>query len=234
LAPSEEDPLKHNTVLIALSLLNALFFGLHLTGDIVFGIEQGGREILVGVLILAVCLYGAVGLPERLAGYIILLLGGLASALLPVIHTMARPLGEQFAQLPGGFFFIWTLLTTGATGSSHLSCPCRQSGAFDSAGVLPRKDRYERMIGIVFLGDLNVNLELVKRGHAWAYRQYMRTEDSALCINEAAARTAKKGLWASRERPVAPWEWRRKKTRAAFTDYSRETAPLCIAAIGKS
>ena len=84
--------MKHNTVLIALSLLNALFFGLHLTGDIVFGIDQGGREILVGVLILAVYLYGAVGLPERLAGYIILLLGGLASALLPVIHTMGRPL----------------------------------------------------------------------------------------------------------------------------------------------
>jgi hypothetical protein len=62
--------LKHNTVLIVLSLLNALFFGLHLTGDIVFGIEKGGREILVGVLILAVYLYGAVGLPERLTGYI--------------------------------------------------------------------------------------------------------------------------------------------------------------------
>lgn len=107
--------MKHNTVLIALSLLNALFFGLHLTGDIVFGIEAGGREILVGVLILAVYLYGAVGLPERLSGYIILLLGGLASAALPFVHT-ARPLGERFAQLPGGFFFIWTLLTMGATG----------------------------------------------------------------------------------------------------------------------
>ena len=108
--------MKRTTVLIVLSLLNALFFALHLTGDIVFGIEEGGREILVGVLILAVYLYGAVGLPERLAGYIILLLGGLASAGLPVIHTMGRPLGERFAELPGGFFFIWTLLTTGATG----------------------------------------------------------------------------------------------------------------------
>ena len=107
--------MKHNTALIVLSLLNALFFGLHLTGDIVFGIESGGREILVGVLILAVYLYGAVGLPERLAGYILLLLGGLASAALPVVHT-GRPLGERFAQLPGGFLFIWTLLTMGATG----------------------------------------------------------------------------------------------------------------------
>jgi hypothetical protein len=108
--------LKHNPALIVLSLLNVLFFALHLTGDIVFGMEQGGPEILVGVLIMAVYLYGAVGLPERFAGYIILLLGGLASAGLPVLHTMGRPLGERFAQLPGGFFFIWTLLTTGATG----------------------------------------------------------------------------------------------------------------------
>ena len=108
--------MKLNTALIVLSLLNATFFGLHLTGDIVFGIEEGGRDILVGVLILAVYLYGAVGLPERLGGYIILFLGGLASAALPVIHTMGSPLGERFAQLPGGFLFIWTLLTTGATG----------------------------------------------------------------------------------------------------------------------
>jgi hypothetical protein len=113
--------LKNDTVLIVLSLLNALFFGLHLTGDIVFGIEKGGREILVGVLILAVYLYaavfsyGAVGLPARLIGYSVLLLGGLASAALPVLHT-ARPLGERFAELPGGFSFIWTLLTVGATG----------------------------------------------------------------------------------------------------------------------
>ena len=107
--------MNRNTVLVVLSLLNALFFALHLTGDVVFGLETGGRDILVGVLILAVYLYGAVGLPERLAGYIILLLGGLASAALPVLHT-GRPLGERFAQLPGGFFFIWTLLTVGATG----------------------------------------------------------------------------------------------------------------------
>ena len=46
--------MKRNTALIVLSVLNALFFGLHLTGDIVFGLERGGREILVGVLILAV------------------------------------------------------------------------------------------------------------------------------------------------------------------------------------
>jgi len=94
------------------------------------------------------------------------------------------------------------------------------------------QDRYERMIGIVFRGDLNVNLELVKRGHAWAYRKYMRKEDAELCILEAAARTAKRGLWAAKERPIVPWEWRRKATRASPTDYSSETAASCIASIG--
>ena len=108
--------MKANTALIVLSLLNSLLFGLHLTGDIVFGIDRGGRESLIGVLILAVYLYGAIGLPERLAGLVILLLGGLASSLMPVLHTMGRPLGERFGQLPGGFFYIWTLLTMGATG----------------------------------------------------------------------------------------------------------------------
>ncbi len=96
------------------------------------------------------------------------------------------------------------------------------------------QDRYERMIGIVFRGHLNVNLELVKRGHAWAYRKYMRKIDSDLCINEAAARTAKRSLWAlQKDQRVAPWEWRRKKSLASFTDYSKEAAANCIAAIGK-
>jgi endonuclease YncB( thermonuclease family) len=97
------------------------------------------------------------------------------------------------------------------------------------------QDRYERMIGIVFLGDLNVNLELVRRGHAWAYRRYMRKADSELCIAEAAARTAKRGLWAlPADQWVAPWEWRRRKSLPEVTDYSQETVARCIAAIGKS
>lgn len=108
--------MKNDTALTVLSLLSAFLFGVHLTGDIMFGLERGGREILVGVLILAVYLYGAVGLRQRVAGYLILLLGGLGSAAMPVIHTMGRPLGERFAQQPGGFWFIWTLLTVGATG----------------------------------------------------------------------------------------------------------------------
>ena len=130
--------MRHNTVLIVLSLLNALFFGLHLTGDIVFGLEKGGREILVGVLILAVYLYGAVGLPERLAGYIILLLGGLASAALPSCTRWEGPSASDSLSCRVGSSSSGRCSRRGRRGSSHSSCPCRQSGASDSAGVLLR------------------------------------------------------------------------------------------------
>lgn len=88
------------------------------------------------------------------------------------------------------------------------------------------------MIGIGLLGDLNVNRELIKRGHAWAYRKYMRKPDSELCIQEAASRASKRGLWAAKEHPIAPWECRSKKRRASPTYYLRDTAADCIASIG--
>jgi hypothetical protein len=33
---------------------------------------------------------------------------------------------------------------------------------------------------------------------------------------------------------IAPWEWRRRKERDAFTDYPRETGAGCIVAIEKA
>jgi endonuclease YncB( thermonuclease family) len=95
------------------------------------------------------------------------------------------------------------------------------------------QDRYDRMIGIVYRGDLNVNLDLVKRGHAWAYRKYLRKADAEFCVQEAAARTAEQGLWGAKEQPIAPWEWRRRRVLDALTNNSYDTADTCIAAIGK-
>lgn len=95
------------------------------------------------------------------------------------------------------------------------------------------QDRYDRLTATVFLDDLNVNAELVRRGFAWAYRRYMRAADMRLCLAEAGAREAERGLWgATVGRPIAPWEWRRRKQRREFTDYGNETAERCIAAMG--
>ncbi|HZO52697.1 MAG TPA: thermonuclease family protein [Bryobacteraceae bacterium] len=96
------------------------------------------------------------------------------------------------------------------------------------------QDRYERLVGIVYLQNKNINAELIRAGHAWAFRRYMRKADAELCALEAAARQAHRGLWKLKtaER-IAPWEYRSRKSRHSFTDYANETASQCIAAIGK-
>ena len=70
-------------------------------------------------------------------------------------------------------------------------------------------DEYGRTVGVVYLEDVNVNLELVKAGHAWWYRQYAG-RDGELRAAEQEARQARLGLWADAE-PVPPWDWRRGK-----------------------
>ena len=67
-------------------------------------------------------------------------------------------------------------------------------------------DRYGRSIGRIWLGDRDINRELVAGGHAWVYRRYMT--DNSLLKEEAAAREKAQGLW-SMPNPIPPWDWRR-------------------------
>jgi endonuclease YncB( thermonuclease family) len=66
-------------------------------------------------------------------------------------------------------------------------------------------DRYGRVVGRVYIGDLDVNAEQIKRGMAWIYRKYNR--DRSLLALEQEARGAKRGLWTD-PNPVPPWEYR--------------------------
>lgn len=74
-------------------------------------------------------------------------------------------------------------------------------------------DRYNRKIGEVRVSGLttSVNLEMVKRGYAWHYKQYDKQPvyDAA----EKDARLQKKGLWA-KPGAIPPWEFRKKKKQS--------------------
>lgn len=96
------------------------------------------------------------------------------------------------------------------------------------------QDRYDRLVGIIHMDGMNVNAELIRMGHAWAFRRYMRKSDAELCSLEADARSAKVGVWAldAHER-VAPWEYRSRRNRESFTDYSNETVAMCVSSIGE-
>lgn len=96
------------------------------------------------------------------------------------------------------------------------------------------QDRYDRLVGIIYLGDVNVNSDLVRAGYAWAYRQYMKKSDAKLCALEAQARISKLGLWQTpTDELEAPWEFRNKKLEYV-TDYSEETVRQCVDAIGQN
>jgi micrococcal nuclease len=67
------------------------------------------------------------------------------------------------------------------------------------------RDRYGREIGQVLVNGTDANLEQVKRGLAWVYRQYAK--DRAYFAAEEAARANRIGLW-SQPNPTPPWEFR--------------------------
>lgn len=82
-------------------------------------------------------------------------------------------------------------------------------------------DRYGRVVGRVAVDSLDVNAELIRRGAAWVYRDYLKRPE--LIPMEAEARRQRKGLWAL---PAAdrmpPWAWRRaeRDRRAAAREHA--------------
>lgn len=74
------------------------------------------------------------------------------------------------------------------------------------------KDRYGRIVGRVYIGDLDVSAEMVRQGAAWIYRQYAK--DQALYDLETKARQDRIGLWGLPEAErVPPWEWRHQRRK---------------------
>lgn len=76
--------------------------------------------------------------------------------------------------------------------------------------VVHDTDRYDRKVARVYrLPDgVDINAELVSRGHVWVYRR--RVRDKSLYELERAARAQQLGLWALPEADrQPPWRWRR-------------------------
>lgn len=69
---------------------------------------------------------------------------------------------------------------------------------------------YDREICIIKRMGLDINREMVKRGYAWAYRQYLRSPYASEYIDaEHEARKMRRGIW-QQVNPAPPWEFRMK------------------------
>ena len=71
---------------------------------------------------------------------------------------------------------------------------------------------YKRVIGKVVMNGRDINLEMIKKGIAWHFKKYKKSQpiDERHSYNKAEnyARDKNIGLW-SEENPLPPWEWRK-------------------------
>ena len=102
--------MKNSILLIVMSLVSILLLSIHVSQDVIRGADTWGRQSLIGVGILVLLLYGTLVLSERRSGLVIMLIGGLGAAAMPVIHSKVN------LAKPGSFLFIWTLFALGAIG----------------------------------------------------------------------------------------------------------------------
>jgi hypothetical protein len=107
--------MKQNVTLSIASLLSVLFMTIHMTDDIVRGMEPGKLSDLIVLPILVVQLYGGLVLAGKRSGYVLLLVVSLLELVVPVVHMKGAGVGGAIAKSNGGFFFIFTLLALGVT-----------------------------------------------------------------------------------------------------------------------
>jgi len=107
--------MTRNASLTVTSLLTILLTSLHVTDDIVRGISRAAGENVIVIVILAVWLIGTLLLAERRSGNVIMFLGGILAAAMPVLH-MRGARYPAIATSSGGFFFVWALIAVGVTG----------------------------------------------------------------------------------------------------------------------
>lgn len=70
---------------------------------------------------------------------------------------------------------------------------------------IENKDKYQRIVGTIYLKEKDINEDLVKNGYAWAYRQY----SSKYIAEEEDAKMFKLGLWKN-PNAINPAEFRKR------------------------
>lgn len=108
--------MKQNELLSVVSILSVLLLALHISQDVVFGLDPAGLHHLFGVAILVLVLCGAVLLRERTSGKVIMLLGGVMAAGMLPLH-MRNGLRPEFLEKSGALLFVWMLYVLAVIGA---------------------------------------------------------------------------------------------------------------------
>jgi hypothetical protein len=110
--------MKNQVTLTITSLISIILFSLHWADEVARGIEPGTVAAVGGLLILAVWLCATLMLAERRLGLVVILLGAILAAGVPILHMQGKGLigGRIAANSSGALFWVWTLIALGASG----------------------------------------------------------------------------------------------------------------------
>ena len=73
-----------------------------------------------------------------------------------------------------------------------------------------KRDKYNRILGTVYIKRAEVNLAMLRAGYAWHYKKFDSTP--AYAQAESEARAARRGLWAGLD-PIPPEQFRHGRAR---------------------
>ena len=79
------------------------------------------------------------------------------------------------------------------------------------------KDRYKRVLGVVFLNKSDINEQMVLNGYAWAYKQYSKD----YIQQERIAKAKKLGFW-QEPNPIEPSIFRKHHTKTKELENLKE------------
>lgn len=102
--------------------------------------------------------------------------------------------------------------------ASGQSWPCGRSSVAALKRMISSKpisceqrgqDKYRRVLAVCIADGRNINEDMVRAGHAWAFVKY----SSEFAQAESKARVAKSGVWQGRA--IAPWDYRHNEWQVA-------------------
>ena len=108
--------MKNNVLLTIFSLLTILLVILHLTTEIAFGLESGGLNNIVVIVVVVAWLSGTLLVYERKWGYVVVLVLSLLGTGVPIIHMMGAGLvGGRIGHTHLAFFWVFSNFLLGVT-----------------------------------------------------------------------------------------------------------------------
>jgi hypothetical protein len=111
--------MKRHLMLTIASMLSVLLMTFHFTDDILYHGGMSPGEVLAATIIPVAWLCGTLLLVERRSGYLISAVVALLAVTVEFVHVRAAGgvVAGGIAKSGPPFFFVWTLLMLGVTGS---------------------------------------------------------------------------------------------------------------------